>query len=70
MKWLRMPVNLAAYEQGFAKSRLANRAVRCRRRANKFWQLPRPVQRLLGGRYMGLALELIADQALEEYVNE
>jgi hypothetical protein len=63
-------VNLAAYEQAMTKSKLANRAVRCRRRANKFWRLPRVVQRLLGGHYMGLALELIADQTMEEYLNE
>jgi hypothetical protein len=70
MKWLRLPVNLSAYERDFAKSRLADQAVRRRRRANKFWKLPRRVQRMLGGRYMGLMLELLVDMAEKDYLNE
>ncbi|UHG93355.1 hypothetical protein [Spirosoma oryzicola] len=70
MKPIRTPVDLASYEQFFAKSRLANRVVRRRRRADKFWQLRKGIRLLLGGRFVGILLDLMADLAEEEYLNE
>lgn len=70
MKPILPPVDLASYEQFFAKSRTANRAIRRRRRADRFWQLRKGIRHLPIVHFIGLVLDLMADMAEEEYVNE
>lgn len=58
------------YERQMSLSVVAGRVVRWRNRAKRFRQWPRLLRRLVGGRYTQLLLDLAAEVAEADYLEE